>query len=174
MKKHVISIANSGKVAPVNLETLKLYCDVVRLRSFSRGAASNAVSQSAASQAIQQLEAELDAALLDRSRRPLLPTEQGQAFYDACRALLQGFEKRHPDIAVRCEEWTQEEILAGLRGGRIEMALTYAYATSDEFATEVHERYAATWQMIATMLERTGDADAAARARALADAVAPR
>ena len=69
MKKHVISIANSGKVAPVNLETLKLYCDVVRLRSFSRGAASNAVSQSAASQAIQQLEAELDAALLDRSRR---------------------------------------------------------------------------------------------------------
>ncbi|HKC08157.1 MAG TPA: LysR family transcriptional regulator, partial [Methylomirabilota bacterium] len=62
MKKHVISIANSGKVAAVNLETLKLYCDVVRLRSFSRGAASNAVSQSAASQAIQQLEAELDAA----------------------------------------------------------------------------------------------------------------
>ena len=27
----------------MNLETLKLYCDVVRLRSFSRGAAANAV-----------------------------------------------------------------------------------------------------------------------------------
>ena len=53
----------------MNLETLKLYCDVVRLRSFSRGAAANAVSQSAASQAIQQLEAEVDAVLLDRSRR---------------------------------------------------------------------------------------------------------
>ena len=39
----------------MNLETLKLYCDVVRLRSFSRGAAANTVSQSAASQAIQQL-----------------------------------------------------------------------------------------------------------------------
>src|SRR6185503_3228638 len=45
----------------MNLETLKLYCDVVRLRSFSRGAATNAVSQSAASQAIQQLEGDLDA-----------------------------------------------------------------------------------------------------------------
>ena len=64
----------------MNLETLKLYCDVVRLRSFSRGAAANAVSQSAASQSIQQLEGDLDAVLLDRSRRPLLPTEQGQAF----------------------------------------------------------------------------------------------
>ena len=39
VKKHVISIANSDKVTAVNLETLKLYCDVVRLRSFSRGAA---------------------------------------------------------------------------------------------------------------------------------------
>jgi DNA-binding transcriptional LysR family regulator len=87
----------------VNLETLQLYCDVVRLRSISRGAAANTVSQSAASQAIQQLEAELDAALLDRSRRPLLPTEQGRAFYEACRALLQGFEKARADLAASRE-----------------------------------------------------------------------
>jgi DNA-binding transcriptional LysR family regulator len=55
----------------------------------------------------------------------------------AMPGLLQGFEKLHPEIAVRCEEWNQEEILAGLRSGRIEMALTYAYATSGEFATDV-------------------------------------
>jgi DNA-binding transcriptional LysR family regulator len=87
----------------VNLETLQLYCDVVRLRSISRGAAANSVSQSAASQAIQQLEAELDAPLLDRSRRPLLPTDQGRAFYDACRALLQGFGKARADLAASRE-----------------------------------------------------------------------
>src|SRR5678815_3035623 len=87
----------------MNLETLKLYCDVVRLRSFSRGAATNAVSQSAASQAIQQLEGDLDAVLLDRSRRPLLPTEQGQAFYEACRTLLQGWEKARADLAAARE-----------------------------------------------------------------------
>ncbi|HWN89771.1 MAG TPA: LysR family transcriptional regulator, partial [Verrucomicrobiae bacterium] len=38
----------------MNLDTLKLFCDVVRLRSFSRAAASSGVTQSAASQAIQQ------------------------------------------------------------------------------------------------------------------------
>ena len=84
----------------MNLYTLKLYCDVARLRSFSRGATASGVSQSAASQAIQQLEAELDAVLLDRSRRPLLPTEEGRGFHEACRTLLQGFDKARADLAA--------------------------------------------------------------------------
>ena len=76
----------------MNLDTLKLYCDVVRLRSFSRGAVTNGVSQSAASQSIRQLEGELDLTLLDRSRRPLEVTEEGRAFHEACCDLLAGFE----------------------------------------------------------------------------------
>ena len=84
----------------MNLDTLKLYCDVVRLRSFSRGAVAQGVSQSAASQSIQQLEGELDVALLDRSRRPLLATEAGRAFYEACRTLLQGFDKARSELVA--------------------------------------------------------------------------
>src|SRR5713101_4912391 len=84
----------------MNLAGLKLYCDVVRLRSFSRGALANGVSQSAASQSIQQLEGELDLTLLDRSRRPLLPTEEGRTFYEACRTLLQGFEKARAELSM--------------------------------------------------------------------------
>jgi DNA-binding transcriptional LysR family regulator len=87
----------------VNLDTLRLYCDVVRLRSFSRAAAAGGVSQSAASQAIQQLEAELDATLLDRSRRPLAPTAEGRGFYDACRGFLAGFDKARADLAASRE-----------------------------------------------------------------------
>ena len=63
----------------MHLDTIKLFCDVVRLRSISRGAAANGVTQSGASQAIQQLEAELDAQLLDRSRRPLQPTAENKS-----------------------------------------------------------------------------------------------
>jgi DNA-binding transcriptional LysR family regulator len=84
----------------VQLETLRLFCDVVRLRSFSRGAAEQGISQSAASQAISQLEAELDARLLDRSRRPLEPTPAGRRFYEACRGLLQGFDRARADLAA--------------------------------------------------------------------------
>jgi hypothetical protein len=43
----------------------------------------------------------------------------------------------------------------------------------DEFATEVHRRYAATWEMIGTMLERSGDRELAQRANEHARALAP-
>ena len=84
----------------MHLETLRLYCDVVRHRSFSRGAAQNFVSQSAASQAMQQLETELSAALLDRTKRPFVVTPEGQAFYEACRGLLESWEKARAEIAA--------------------------------------------------------------------------
>jgi DNA-binding transcriptional LysR family regulator len=87
----------------MQLETLRLFCDVVRLRSFSRGALASGVSQSAASQAIQQLEADLDVVLVDRSRRPLAPTAEGRAFYEACRSLLDGFDKTRADLRASLE-----------------------------------------------------------------------
>ena len=83
----------------MTLEMLRLYCDIVRLRSFSEGAAVNQISQSAASQAIQQLEAELDVHLIDRSKRPFMLTAEGRVFYEGCLALLQGFEKVRAQIA---------------------------------------------------------------------------
>jgi len=84
----------------VHLETLRLYCDVVRLRSFSRGAEQNFVSQSAASQAIQQLEGELGVSLVDRTQRPFVVSPEGRAFYDACRSLLESWEKAKAGIAA--------------------------------------------------------------------------
>src|SRR6058998_3042072 len=84
----------------VHLETLRLYCDVVRHRSFSRGATQNFVSQSAASQAMQQLETELGVALLDRTKRPFVVTPEGQAFYEACRGLLESWDKAKAGIAA--------------------------------------------------------------------------
>ena len=66
-----------------------MYCDVVRLRSFSKGAEQNFVSQSAASQAVQQLEGQVGASLIDRTKRPFAVTPQGQALYEACRSMLE-------------------------------------------------------------------------------------
>jgi DNA-binding transcriptional LysR family regulator len=84
----------------VTFETLRLYCDIVRLRSFSRGAAANQVSQSAASQAIQQLETELGVQLIDRSQRPFAVTPEGRAYHEACRTLLQGYDQAVADLAA--------------------------------------------------------------------------
>jgi DNA-binding transcriptional LysR family regulator len=84
----------------MHLESLRLYGDVVRLRSFSRGAQLNYVSQSAASQAVQQLESDLGVMLIDRSKRPFMVTPEGRAFYEACRGLVDGYEKAKARIAA--------------------------------------------------------------------------
>ena len=84
----------------MHLETLRLYCDVVRLRSFSKGADLNFVSQSAASQAVQQLEAQLGAVLIDRTKRPFVVTAEGRALHDACRSMLEAWEKVKSEVAA--------------------------------------------------------------------------
>lgn len=72
----------------MQLLTLKVFCDVVRWASFSRGASENGVSQSSASQAIHGLEKRLGVKLIDRSHRPLVPTPQGKAFYEGAKEIV--------------------------------------------------------------------------------------
>jgi DNA-binding transcriptional LysR family regulator len=88
----------------MNLESLQLYCDIVRLRSFSRGAAEHGVSQSAASQTIQQMETDLRVRLLDRSKRPFSLTSEGQKFYETCRDILQSYEQTRAAITAGKDE----------------------------------------------------------------------
>ncbi|MCS7014760.1 MAG: LysR family transcriptional regulator [Gemmatales bacterium] len=76
----------------MQLETLKIFCDVVSWQSFSKAAQVNGVSQSAVSQAIAQLERRLRVQLIDRSSRPLQLTTEGKIFYHGCRELLERFQ----------------------------------------------------------------------------------
>jgi len=88
----------------MNLDALQLYCDIVRLRSFSRGAAEHTISQSAASQTIQQIETDLRVRLLDRSKRPFSVTAEGQKFYETCREILQSYEETRAEITQGQQE----------------------------------------------------------------------
>ncbi len=100
----------------MTLEMLKLYCDIVRLHSFSQGAAANQISQSAASQAVQQLETELDVRLIDRSKRPFMLTPEGRTFYEGCQVLLQEFERLRAQVAS-----TRTQV-----GGTVRVAAIYS------------------------------------------------
>ena len=84
----------------MHLETLRVYRDVVRLRSFSRGAEQNFVTQSAASQAVQQLESSLGVPLIDRTKRPFVVTPEGEAFYQSVQAILAAWDKARADVAA--------------------------------------------------------------------------
>ncbi len=80
-------------------EDCKLFRDIVQSRSVSRGAALNEISQSAASQHIQELERRLDVALLDRSVRPLELTPAGKLYFELCRDVLRREEQFHSACA---------------------------------------------------------------------------
>jgi DNA-binding transcriptional LysR family regulator len=72
----------------MQFESLKVFCDVARQRSFSKAAAAYGLSQSAASQIVLQLEKRLKAQLIDRSTRPLQLTPQGRIYYEGCQRLV--------------------------------------------------------------------------------------
>ena len=72
----------------MTFEHLKLFRDIAAARSMSRGAQLNGISQSAASQHIQQLERQFAVMFLDRSTRPLSITPAGKHYLDFCRDVL--------------------------------------------------------------------------------------
>lgn len=88
----------------VNLRSLKVFCDIVARRSFSRAAEVNGISQSGASQVISQLEGRLGVQLIERSKRPLVPTREGQVFYDGCRKLIARYEALEDEVRTLHEE----------------------------------------------------------------------
>lgn len=77
----------------LNFDHLELFREIVQTKSLTRGAAQCGVSQSAASQHIQELEAKLGVVLLDRSRRPFILTPAGKLYYEMCRDILRRREE---------------------------------------------------------------------------------
>jgi DNA-binding transcriptional LysR family regulator len=75
----------------MQLEALKVFCDLVDLRNFSKAAKANGVSQPTATRVVHQLENRLGGRLVDRSKRPLQLTALGQAYYEGCKKLVEQY-----------------------------------------------------------------------------------
>jgi DNA-binding transcriptional LysR family regulator len=76
----------------MHMETLRMFCDLADLRSFSKTAEKHLVSQSAVSQQVAQLEMEHKCQLLNRKKRPLELTHAGEIFNKAARDIVDRFE----------------------------------------------------------------------------------
>ena len=77
----------------MQIRALKIFCDVVTRRSFSKAAEDNGITQSAASQTIHQIESYFGTKLLDRSKRPFVVTEEGKVCFDHCIKLVRQFDE---------------------------------------------------------------------------------
>ncbi len=77
----------------MTLNEVRLFKEIAASGSVSRGAAHCQISQSAASQHLQEVERRLGVALLDRGKRPLELTVAGRLYYDFCRDILRREEE---------------------------------------------------------------------------------
>lgn len=88
----------------MHVKALKIFCDIVYRRSFSRAAEENGISQSGASQVVNQLELRLKVKLIDRSKRPFSLTPEGEIYYDGCRKLVERYFALEEEIRTLHDE----------------------------------------------------------------------
>lgn len=98
----------------MHLKSLKIFCDVVKQRSFSKAADENGVSQSNASQVVHQLEEHLSVQLIDRSRRPFVLTSEGQRYFDGCLQLLNQYGALERDVRSQHAEQESRITIASI------------------------------------------------------------
>ncbi|MFP2926273.1 LysR family transcriptional regulator [Pyxidicoccus sp. 3LG] len=88
----------------MQLESLKMFCDVVETGSFSRAAQLNHVTQSAVSQQIRALENRYEQKLLSRSARQVTPTPAGERLFRGCKEILARFAEVEQEIREQATE----------------------------------------------------------------------
>lgn len=102
----------------MHIETLKVFCDLVDLESFSLAAERNFITQSAVSQQIRTLEEKFKRRLLERvrGRREVKLTAAGEVFYREAQRVLEAYE--HLNESLRG--------VVGKIGGTVKVATVYS------------------------------------------------
>ena len=75
----------------MQIESLKVYCDLVETESFTKAAQINQVTQSAVSQQISALERLYKSLLIERSKKHFRLTREGEVLYDYSKQILQTY-----------------------------------------------------------------------------------
>ncbi len=81
------------------LSYLRVYCDIIETRSFSKAAARNFISQPAVSQQVKAMEEHFQQRLIERSPQGIYPTEAGRIFYEAAREIVERYQALEQQMA---------------------------------------------------------------------------
>ena len=76
----------------MQIESLKMFCDLAETESFTKAAQINNVTQSAVSQQISSLERTFKSLLIERSKKKFRLTREGQVLYEYSKQIIQTFE----------------------------------------------------------------------------------
>jgi LysR family transcriptional regulator, transcriptional activator of the cysJI operon len=105
----------------MQIESLKMFCDLAETESFTKAAQINQVTQSAISQQISSLERTFKSLLIERSKKKFRLTREGQALYEYSKQIIQTYESLNSKL--------QE--LKDIISGTIRVATIYSIGLHD-------------------------------------------
>jgi DNA-binding transcriptional LysR family regulator len=76
----------------MQIESLKVFCDLSETESFTKAAQINHVTQSAVSQQISSLERQFKSLLIERSKKKFRLTREGQVLYEYSKQIIQTYD----------------------------------------------------------------------------------
>jgi LysR family transcriptional regulator, transcriptional activator of the cysJI operon len=82
----------------MQIESLKVFCDLTETESFTKAAEINQVTQSAVSQQISSLERQFKSLLIERSKKQFRLTREGQVLYEFSKQIIQTYDLLHSTI----------------------------------------------------------------------------
>lgn len=108
----------------MTLKDMQYFCCIIEKQNITKAAIELFIAQPALSQCVQKLEKELSVTLLMRTKTGVIPTEEGNCFYDFARKTLQeqkNFQKEMIDI----QNAERGEIVLGFTGTQATYVLPY-------------------------------------------------
>ena len=105
----------------MQIDSLKVFCDLAETESFTKAAQINSVTQSAVSQQISALERAFKSLLIERSKKKFRLTREGQVLYDYSKQIIQIYES----LDGRLQE------LKDIISGTIRVATIYSIGLHD-------------------------------------------
>ncbi len=105
----------------MQIESLKVFCDLAETESFTKAAQINGVTQSAVSQQISALERMFKSLLIERSKKKFRMTREGQVLYDYSKQIISTYESLH----------SQLQDLKDIISGTIRVATIYSIGLHD-------------------------------------------
>jgi len=105
----------------MQIESLKVFCDLVETQSFTKAAQVNGVTQSAVSQQISALERNFKSILIERSKKNFRLTREGDVLYEHSKQVVQTFD------ALQARLQAVKEVVSG----NIRVATIYSIGLHD-------------------------------------------
>src|SRR5215204_3785924 len=79
----------------MQIESLKVFCDLTETESFTKAAQINQITQSAVSQQISSLERTFKSLLIERSKKKFRLTREGEILYEYSKQVIQIYDSLH-------------------------------------------------------------------------------